>query len=490
MSVTWSTSVKGKPIRLASSQKIVHPSTVSPDAPAVPPTGPGHEARLTVAILGAALDNPNLGVAALALSAVKGTLMAFPNARILVLHDSAEPATTVRLADRRVTVESIWLRLGNTFRDRYDTKHLAVARFLKTCLPRRLAGYLVGDNRTLNQVRDIDVVLDVSGGDSFADIYGWNVLRKQAIAKIFMVRMGKPVILLPQTYGPFSEARSRTLARRVISRCAVVATREERGVEELKNLCGDQLPSRVVRCPDMAFLMDPNPDASGREPFTVRQPGNDDVLIGLNISGLLYLSKSSLNLSDGYRQLVEMIADWALSDPKARLLLVPHVVARKPLGDESSQWSECLKLRDVSDTAACKSVLTTLSQRYGQRVGCLGWPYRADQTKYFIGRCDFFIGARMHSCIGAVSQTVPTVTLAYSKKAAGLMKQIGIGDTVIDLRKATPDEALGRIERLYAARHEIRRRLEASVPWIKAEVEGFFTGELRDAVLSVLDRRR
>jgi len=42
----------------------------------------------------------------------------------------------------------------------------------------------------------------------------------------------------------------------------------------------------------------------------------------------------------------------------------------------------------------------------------IGWPYGPSETKFLIGHCDFFVGARMHACIAAVSQYVPAVTLA------------------------------------------------------------------------------
>lgn len=451
-------------------------------------TPAGHDRRIAIAILGANLDNRNLGVGALAMSAIKGTLMALPNARIMILDHSARSSVTVKMLDRTITVESIWLRLGNSVRDRYDTKYLTMARSLEQWLPATWARCLIGDNRTLKQLREIDVVLDVSAGDSFTDLYGWKEFRKQVTAKNFMIRAGKPVILLPQTYGPFDSARARRMASQIISSCRFVATREENGVEEIKELCGSQLSGRVARCPDMAFLMDPNPSAVAGEPFIRRRREEDQRLIGMNISGLLYLSKANLGLQSRYRRVVDKVATWALADPRARLLLVPHVIAGEPLSDDPEQWP-AFAGRDINDTAACKIVMKTLHGRYGERVGCLGWPYTADETKYFIGCCDFFIGARMHSCIGAISQAVPTATLAYSKKAIGLMEQLGIGDTVIDLRSVDGDEVVSKIEHLYRSRRKIRRTLKEKVPAIKADIEAFFTRDLRDAVLSVCGRK-
>ena len=85
--------------------------------------------------------------------------------------------------------------------------------------------------------------------------------------------------------------------------------------------------------------------------------------------------------------------------------------------------------------------------------------YDAAETKYLIGQCDFFIGARMHACIAAVSQSIPAVTLAYSKKAAGVMGLVNAADTVADLRQLDLDECLAKVAAVDADREACRARL-------------------------------
>ncbi len=41
-----------------------------------------------------------------------------------------------------------------------------------------------------------------------------------------------------------------------------------------------------------------------------------------------------------------------------------------------------------------------------------------------ISQCRFFIGARTHSTIAAISSGVPTITIAYSQKARGINRDI------------------------------------------------------------------
>ena len=43
--------------------------------------------------------------------------------------------------------------------------------------------------------------------------------------------------------------------------------------------------------------------------------------------------------------------------------------------------------------------------------------YDQHAIKSIIGRCDFFIGSRMHACIAALSQKIPTAAVAIVKNS-------------------------------------------------------------------------
>jgi polysaccharide pyruvyl transferase WcaK-like protein len=89
------------------------------------------------------------------------------------------------------------------------------------------------------------------------------------------------------------------------------------------------------------------------------------------------------------------------------------------------------------------------------------------EMKYVIGQCDFFLGSRMHACIGAISQAIPTVGLAYSGKFIGVFAAAGVGETVVDLRKYDTLEVLAHVETTFLKRREIAEQLRATVPQIK-----------------------
>lgn len=439
----------------------------------------------TICLLGGPLDTGNLGVSALGVAATKGILQGLPDARIILQNWGEDDTITIRLGERQVRLPTTGLNHGTRLWKRDGTRQLGVLAKMRGWLPHPFKGWLCRANRTFAQLVSADAVLGLCGGDSFSDTYTvTSPLEFMAEMKHLLLRMGKPLILLPQTFGPFKSRWARELARDVLDYCSLVATREIGGLEELQTTFGSWLPKNAVTCPDVAFGLDPVPVDGNREPFMLGQ-GDDRPLIGLNVSGLLYLSKQQFGLKEAYPRLIHAITEWALGRPDRRLVLIPHVISFVP-PDQAPMRHEydC----DVSDTAACRLVWMELAQRFGDRVGCLGWPYTESETKFLIGRCEFVIGARMHACIAAISQGVPTMTQAYSKKARGVMGYIGEWAPVQDLRSGSISQFVEQIDRWYERRSEVRAALLEVMPRIRAEVERFFAECLRPTILDLAGR--
>jgi polysaccharide pyruvyl transferase WcaK-like protein len=104
------------------------------------------------------------------------------------------------------------------------------------------------------------------------------------------------------------------------------------------------------------------------------------------------------------------------------------------------------------DLMACHQVRAAVPPELRERVRLVTGEYDCHQLKYIIGQCDFFIGSRMHACIAALSQGVPCVGVAYSKKFAGVFDSVGMGPWVVDARQVSNDQAVARILDLFRTR--------------------------------------
>ena len=70
-------------------------------------------------------------------------------------------------------------------------------------------------------------------------------------------------------------------------------------------------------------------------------------------------------------------------------------------------------------------------------------------AKIYISQMEFFVGARMHATIAALSAGVPTVPVAYSRKFSGVFGTIGYDYTLEAYGESNTDGFLARLLELY-----------------------------------------
>ncbi len=286
-------------------------------------------------------------------------------------------------------------------------------------------------------VRDSDLVIDISGGDSFADIYG-NRRIFQILLEKFVVHLARrPLIMAPQTVGPFSHPFWRALATWSIRRCAIIATRDDKSTEFLREM---GIRGAVIEASDVALRLpyDPPPVRAGGPPR-----------VGLNVSGLLmgggYTGKNMFGLKSDYPTLVRAIIEGFLNHGDGcELHLVGHVIPQQRGGVEDD-YQACLDLAAEYPAAIVAPAFATPSE-----------------AKSYIAGLDFFMGARMHACIAAFSSGVPVVPMAYSRKFEGLFGALGY-DLTVDCTTDAAEDILERIFRAFETRSEIADRMASAM---------------------------
>jgi polysaccharide pyruvyl transferase WcaK-like protein len=253
-------------------------------------------------------------------------------------------------------------------------------------------------------VRRADLVIDIGAGDSFADIYGRGRLIRMFVMKFLTHLARTPLVVAPQTIGPFTKGWSKTLARLSLRMSALVATRDAKSTAALRDL---GYRGVAIEASDVAL----------RLPFDAPAPRVDGpVRVGINVSGLLmaggYTGKNELGIALDYPALIrKLIANFQAEGCEVHL--VPHVIVRE---------GRMVKEDDYRASAALAAEFpnTVLAPAFDS----------PSQAKSYIASMDFFMGARMHACIAAFSSGVPVVPMAYSRKFSGLFGTIGYNRTV------------------------------------------------------------
>ncbi|MEQ9695969.1 polysaccharide pyruvyl transferase family protein [Shimia sp. SDUM112013] len=272
------------------------------------------------------------------------------------------------------------------------------------------------------------VVMDISGGDSFTDIYGPKRFEAMILTKRMALDAGVPLILLPQKLGPFECPIRKAQAVDILRRASGVWVRDALSHRFLQDELGPHFDEAKHRLGvDVAVsLPEKAPSVLDGDIRQWLLANRSFPLIGLNVSGLLCNApdemKTRFGLAASHRDQIEAMARSLLkSDPRARILLIPHV--HRPDGDAES------------DVSAARDLVRRLGAAGERRVAVLDGQPDAMELKWVLARLDWFAGARMHATIGAFSSGVPTLGLGYTDKAKGVFDECGIGDEVADLRR-------------------------------------------------------
>ncbi len=396
-------------------------------------------------LFGAAPDTGNLGVSALAYATIAGMLEQDPHATITVFDHGSGVRPFDALGDGRVKLCG-----ARHSRRWYDPASLWNIR-----LSAKLGG---GGNPAARMIRNARACLDISGGDSFTDLYGPWRFRSITLPKLTVIENRVPLILLPQTYGPFHHEDNRRIAERIVRQSSMAWARDERSYATLRELAGDSFDPALHRCGvDVAFLLPARHNPQAALPDRLQQwfesPEPGAPLAGVNVSGLLH------NSPDVARSRYEFIADYALLiqqlveglvERGARVVLVPHVLT--PTGHYES------------DLDAARAVVAAMPPGARERVVVAPAYEDPREIKWLIGQLDWFCGTRMHSTIASLSQGIPTAAVAYSIKTQGVFESCGQGEHVVDPRREHTRELLEALLRSFDNRDQARASLEESLP--------------------------
>lgn len=411
-------------------------------------------------LLGAPLDNNNMGVNALGFSSIKCILNRWNDAEIIIRTYHKESEKKYKIGEQEVLIKEKALFVGvNLFKSNNIYTLLIYSLLLKIFPLKWLQEAIKANNIYYRDIQEADLVVDITGGDSFSDIYGFKRLRLDALLKLLIILCRNNFVLLPQTYGPFKTAVSQAIARYILANTSLIYGRDKRGVEYVQELLGQMSQSKPIEfIPDVAFVLEPEKTDTPTIEELKGQKDNGKIIVGFNVSGLLYdkdkKSAQKFGLKSDYSNLINNIIESFLKKEEVVVVLVPHVYK--------------------TDTEACRVLYQKFIKKYPDKIFLEEKELNCQQVKYLIGCCDFFLGSRMHSCIAAISQCLPALGLAYSGKFIGVFESAGVGDCVIDLRTEDEQKILHCVDEAFVNRNETAETLQVTIPKIKEKVLGLF----------------
>jgi len=405
-----------------------------------------HPQLKNVCLFGASPDTGNRGVTALCHSVISHLNLRGVGHITVFDHGTGLRAETVDFGEQKVPIQLC----GAVHSRRY---------YRSECLWNiRVATWAGGGlNPGAQAIRRADAILDVSAGDSFTDLYGPQRFHTIVMPKLIALDAGRPLVLLPQTYGPFKSVQARETAAGIVRQATMAWARDTDSFSALRELLGNHFNPVQHRCGvDMAFAL-PTLAPRNLPPELARWLAPEErsqyAVVGLNISGLIYNQPQSaaeqFGLRANYRELILTFLNWLMRTSTVRVVLVPHVMA--PQGNPESDYDACCDVR------------ARLEAEFGDRITICSPDYSPSELKWVIAQTQWFAGTRMHSTIAALSSGVPAAAISYSLKTRGVYESCGHEHQVFELRHLSTAEILQSLEASFLRRHEDRLRLAAQI---------------------------
>lgn len=374
-----------------------------------------------IVLSGMQITNGNLGVGALATSTIYliNQIAEKNGWQINYLHLGRSTGVD------RVVIDGKEVSIKNVLYNRFDY----LKGFFWHCAH---PSYFLSEFR----LRKADYLVDITGGDSYSDIYGQDRFYHNDLVKKLFRYYHVPQLMLPQTIGPFANSKVRDAAKKSVEGTDVVLTRDKMSYQWVLENTNQK---NVYELIDVAFFM----------PYTRLLFDPKKIHVGVNVSALLwhggYTRDNQFGLKDDYQQLVRMLLDQLLVKEDVVVHLIPHVIGPDAGGVENDYW-----------------VCTRLQQQYNNpNLVVAPYFFSPIEAKNYISGMNFFVGARMHSCIGAFSSGVPVVPMAYSRKFNGLFAETLSYPYMVDMKVDDNETAVRKIMDAFEKREVLHAAIKS-----------------------------
>ena len=401
----------------------------------------------------------NNGTMAMVVSTVKALRKSISDARFVLLSNCPETDKKRYEQHRIKVVERIWKRDEKRSKSHLLCLMVYALLSLFRCVMWRVYKFFNLNLKlkgTIGEYVTADAIIDLSG-DSLSDDYGTLPLCEILYSILFGIIVKKPVIIYAQSIGPFKTPLTRTLAKFILNRVNMITVREKITKNYLQKFGINKPP--IYLTADSAFLLEPA-SVKTVDKILIREglAENNKIRIGISPNRIIHRwsfpeSKCLKEKHKRYIELMAEITDYLIEKLNATVILIPHVMI--PNNDDRTTSKEIYeKLRNKHDV---KLIMNE---------------YTAEEMKGIIGRCDMFIGCRMHAIIASTSTCVPTIAMAYSHKTHGIIgEMLGQEEFVVDVRNLYFDsllsEILSKIDILWLERDRVRENLRQKIKEIQ-----------------------
>lgn len=290
---------------------------------------------------------------------------------------------------------------------------------------------------------DCDALLDVSGY-RYGDFWGAGTVWIFAELAAHYHKQGKPVILLPQMFGPFNQPKVKAAFARVLKHTTLAYAREETS----RKVVADHfnVGARLKLAPDFTIGLGKPQAVTEKVAYLVP---NSKVFSKPEIGGERYLAclqrACELFQSHGLKCRL-LLFDTAPEDRKLLAVLVD-------------------KLR-LSDPDAIVTETDPL------------------RLKAMLGAATLIFSSRFHACVCGLSSHVPVLTYGWAHKYQALHEDFDVPELIVDAADPCAD-ITSKVDRLMQDRETVRQHLAQAAEKLTAKNRTMW-----EEIFAVIESRR
>jgi len=290
--------------------------------------------------------------------------------------------------------------------------------------------------KAVSYYKDADLAVPVGGG-YLRGKPGWRstfLLMLLLHPLVLCWILNKPVVIYPQSVGPFGNRFQFRAAAIVLKMVDRILVREEVSMKLLESM-GVKNARRVV---DSGFLF-----AGGQIIDLRRELGVPDnaKLVGITVRRWLNDDRQK-----NYEKNMAAFADRIIEECGVYVVFIPQVTAAEHNDD---------------DRVASQRVYGLMKNKKKAVIYAGGDHYNL-RSAY--AKLDYLIGTRFHSVIFALTAMVPAIAIEYEHKTSGIMNDLGLGKWVVKIEDVEAGKLTDLFKNLVRAEVDYRRQLGRVLP--------------------------
>jgi polysaccharide pyruvyl transferase WcaK-like protein len=299
-------------------------------------------------------------------------------------------------------------------------------------------------------LQSANLLIDLSG-DSIGTVYSDYSVFFQILSPFLMFLIRKPYYFCAQSIGPFKNGTLYSMVKYVIKKSSLITARENITYDLLLNL---GIKNNIILTHDLAFLLEPVKNGDLDAIAGKNNLKKDVKYVGVSISSLIsWYSLEKKSPEQVYINIMTELCDYIVEKYGYALIFVPHTM--KPGEDD----------RIISN-------IVKANMKNKNQVIVVEQELNGSELKGIIGFCSVFIASRMHAAIAALSQSIPTMVIAYNHKTLGIIGgMLNLHNLIIDIRNLNSTNFKKKcfevLDYLINNQNDIKRHLVEVIPSAK-----------------------